>query len=504
MLELDLQIHKEKFKLEDAICEAFPNPIIFYCWHTEDVRNFFTTFVVMDFQKKEMTYYSCFSPKNQKKTDAYHRESWLQTALTHCPHSTLRIKGTNSFYNFIENGRFLFFVDPEAKKIKVFTGEDLNCEEAEDILSFGSTFYWIEEDPDHFYFCAHTDRSGEGIMIHYYKTDAQLKNIEKIFSHPEKKGKCPHTTKSHHHYLFNSNFENIDFKLKKDGKIIRKKELLNRTYRHLYQKYCEAIGKDFAEEAYQKSFTIGENQMYELDPDFDLYIKSFFGDCNFKELCDQIPECQFELAPGKITMLDLETLDFQAIDTTFAAPAHFEIDEKEDCIYTSSHNFCTFESRFFFGPAGIDKYQLTDGKLIHKGCFSDPRGYRFTSHRFFRFEDKGYVCTIGKPNRLFIIDAQTMELDHFTDIGPDFLSDIPEEKVADALNHFRQKQMEYVALEVSENGEFICLIGTFSTVFYSMREKKVVAELPFLDESIRSHHPALQDCYGKSIHCQYF
>lgn len=504
MLELKLETYKEKFELDDEICRAFRRPLIFYCRQSDDPRNFFTTFVVMHFDKKEFVYYLSGSEENQKKTAAYPRQALLRSQPNHDPHATLRLGQSHSFYNFVENGQFFFLVEPEQERIKVFTGADLACEERYHIRSFGSTFYWLEEEPPCFYFTALTHLPNEGVRIHYYKSDADLKNITKIYEQPEQKGKCPHTTKKHRHYLLNSNFSNIEYKLVASREIIDRKELFSRTYRHLFAKYCQMIGENFSEGTYQQSVSVSNSQMCPLDPDFDLYIKSFYGNANFKELCDQIPECKFELAPGQITMLHLETLDLQVAKTTFAAPAHFEIDSETDHVYTSSHNFATFETRLFFGPAGIDKFQLIDGALIHQGVFVDPKGYRFTSHRFFRFDEQGYIVTIGKPNRLFIINADTMQLDHSRDIGNDFLSDHQAETLADALNHSQLRSIEFVALEVSQNGAFIFLVGRTSVIFYSMSKRKVVKEVPFLHPSMGSQYSLFETCYGKSIHCQYF
>ena len=181
MLELDLEIHKESFELEDSICQFFTQPIILYLWNKYDLRNFFTTFVIMDFQKKEFTYYISFSKENKKKVDGYHREKFLNTGATHGPHSTLKLPNSQCFYNFIENGKYFFFVNPEKRKIQVFTGEDLRCSEGKEIRSFGSTFYWTDESSQYFYFTAHTNISQEGNVIHYYKTDASLKGCDLVF-----------------------------------------------------------------------------------------------------------------------------------------------------------------------------------------------------------------------------------------------------------------------------------------------------------------------------------
>ena len=64
----------------------------------------------------------------------------------------------------------------------------------------------------------------------------------------------------------------------------------------------------------------------------------------------------------------------------------------------------------FIGPAGIDKFLIQGGELTNVGTFSNPTGYRFTTHRVFDYNGKSYLCTIGHPNRLVFVDTETMEM----------------------------------------------------------------------------------------------
>ena len=71
MVELKTHIYKTKMEVEPHISDKFRQPIIFYMAHKNDRRNFFITFVIVDFLKNEQTFIITYTPENIEKIEKH-------------------------------------------------------------------------------------------------------------------------------------------------------------------------------------------------------------------------------------------------------------------------------------------------------------------------------------------------------------------------------------------------------------------------------------------------
>jgi hypothetical protein len=181
--------------------------------------------------------------------------------------------------------------------------------------------------------------------------------------------------------------------------------------------------------------------------------------------------------PGEISLLNLKDLSLTLYETTFCAPAHFEIDTKKGIIFTSSHNFAIFDKVYFFGPAALDRFVIENGKLKRTGVFSDPTAYRFTTHKIFYHKGKSYLCAFGQPNRLFFIDAETLKIIYYDDIEEDYLSG--QKDIRDFLNNDPLDHIGLKAIEVSSDGEILFLLGPSHIFFYSFPERRIISRIVY-------------------------
>ena len=137
----------------------------------------------------------------------------------------------------------------------------------------------------------------------------------------------------------------------------------------------------------------------------------------------------------------------------------------------------------YLAPAVIDKYWLNESNLVHIGSFIHKTGYRYTSHKLFYFNNKPYICTFGHPNRLFIIDANSMELEYFQDIGIDELSS--NEAIQEYLNS-RESKFEIVPIEVNKSGENLIFICNEFIYIYDFLNRNILYKINYLnDEGIK-------------------
>ena len=358
MIELKLHVHKEKFNLESSICNKFKKPIIFYLGHKDDKRNFFITFVLIDFNKKEFTYITSYSPENVNIIENNGDEHLFRSEQRYNPHCTIVIDPNEDFYMFVEECKYFYYVNFKKNLMKILVGKDLNCEESNSIIRFGSTFYKDDENDRLFYFTALVVKNANGeskFKTNFYKTDIYLKNIIKIHETHNNNG-LPHVTRKYKNYLLNSHFYFSRFKLVNSDKTFDSPFLLRlHFYRQMYEDYCKHVGREPCEKDFRKSITYKKGS-FKLSFIFSLYMRYRFENKDFKQMCDDVSRCKFTVLPGHVSLLDLRNMKETIYETTTANPAHFEIDTSKDDIYISNHNFVTLDRHYFIGPAAIDKF----------------------------------------------------------------------------------------------------------------------------------------------------
>lgn len=498
MIELKIRVFDQKFELRNTISNLFKRPIIFYLAHKSDFRSFFITFAIIDFQKKEIRYIVSYYPENIKKIENHPRKEIYQIPNFGVnPHCSIQVNPGESFLTFVDQSQYFYDVNYKKEIIKVYAGFDLPCDEKDQLTYFGSTFY---KEGDSFYLSAHcSDRTDGGKnSLKTYKTTTDLSDTEIVYTETPNHF-VPHVTRKFGKYLLNSGFQIRRIKNIKTGRLWDNViDYARYVYEDLYKQYCIQNDIPFDLEFFKsKNIIIYFN--FQFDPHFEMFCRNFGK--NIFEICENNIEYKFDILPGEIELVDLESNTGRSFETSVCTPAHFEIDEKENFVYASAHNFALFDRYFFMGPAAIDKFWLKNGDLIKIGSFSHPTGYRFVSHKVFTFNGKKYLCTIGQPNRLFFADAETMELIYFDDIGENFLTNQSDIKHFLNSGNFESKTIK--TIEVSENGEIIFLVDYEFIYFYSFPKRKIISKMQYLSPLPLGEGVFLNDFYCRTTHCDY-
>lgn len=114
--------------------------------------------------------------------------------------------------------------------------------------------------------------------------------------------------------------------------------------------------------------------------------------------------------PSVVLIVDLETGKEWRLQMLTAAHVEFDPCDNDIC-YLSSHNIALMGTQVgIFGRGAIKKIRLKKkGPEVMKE-FSHPDFYRITTHIVFRHGGKTLIGVSGYPDKVFLIDAATMEL----------------------------------------------------------------------------------------------
>lgn len=502
MLELDTMTFSWPIKLEQEIFGKFNFPIIFYQMHKKDNRAFFPTFVIIDFEREVLTYIISYSRENVSRVERDKNSELFKIVSYSCnPHCTIQEKKEESFFTFVENTRYFYHVNYKKNVVRIYTGEDLGIsDEKERLVEFGSTLYKDDKDENFFYLTALIqNKATEVKSLNFYKVSLDLSKIDKIYSMQVSIGFAPHVTRKFDNFLINSEFLRREFKNNATGEIFIGANLyLNYVYYDLYKQYCTQKRKVCLESDFiEKNKILAGN--IKLEPGFFDFCQS--RGKNFLEICQRDKKYAFSSMPGTIMLLNLKTREKFYYNTTYCSPAHFEIDEQTGTIYTSSHNFTVLDRMYFLGPAAIDRFVLSDGGLKKTGTFMHPGAYRFTTHKLFYYQNNPYICSFGQPNRLFFINAKTMEVIYHDDIEDDVLS-----SQTDILGFVNRVDLEPITLktiEVSPDGQYLFLLSYKYIYFYSFPDKRIVQRIEYHKDFMLNEEISLRDFYKRTTHADY-
>lgn len=219
------------------------------------------------------------------------------------------------------------------------------------------------------------------------------------------------------------------------------------------------------------------------------------GDDKLNEFLDKYPDSDFEAMPGEFHTISLKTGERRPwlIGNT---PSHVEIDG--DNLYFNCCNMGVFRKRLcYVGNASIAKVKFTGDWFINWGSVSSPTFFRGTSHTFFKQDNTPYVASMGFPNRIFIFNMETMDLDFFYDINGKILKDTYSEN-RQWLNfkHDHQLSNEHgrLALKASPDGKYILFFNFDHVGFLNLKTRTVEHNIPYKTE---------EGFYGRPHHCYY-
>lgn len=478
MFELKTKQFEVSMPLKKEIKESFNKPIVFYMAHDDDELIFFLTFVIVDFKNEKLVYIVSYYPENiallRSRED---KENFRIRFPSENPHCSISTSDKKSFLTFTEGGRHFTHTVPERNVIEVYTGRDIGFDGDEEVINFGSTFYKDDEDPDYFYMTAVAQSKKDRTRkLYFIKISLDLKRREIVYSRPTNKFYAPHSTRRFGKYLLTSSFLFCQVENKVTGQVFENStDYMRFVYRDLYKEYCQSNALIPSSE-----IMTGESLFFEKKLMLDSGFNSFFYSKgkNFLDICTKFAKYDFIARQGKISTLNLDTKEITFFNTSFCTPAHFEVDKLSDDIFISAHNFLSFGRMYFLGPAAIDRFRPDENGNMRKiASFSHPTGFRFATHNVFAYQGKTYISTFGQPNRLFIIDADTMKLHHYHDIETDVLTD-----KEDPLCYINTANLESITIrtiEASDDGRYLFLLSHDYIYIYDFRLKRIVSKIEY-------------------------
>lgn len=505
MLELDLKITKRSIVLPKIIRETYDKNIIFCLNNENDERRIFFNFVLMDFIKEEMIYIDTFSAENQKIIDNFDKDKKIKILKT--PHSIIEVKKNKQFLCFTEeyHNDFFYFVDYEKQKFKFIFTSDFNLPEIWKIIAFSDTNFKENYNQDFFYTSVISKKENKKILS-ILKISLDLKKIEIIFlKEVSKNYSIPHTTKKIWNIVLLSHFYSKKLFNEKTWEEIWTIKLYHEVIKNLFLKYKREKDNLSKKETYALLRQINENSFerknynffIENKPfidskingienlNFYLFIKKYLIINWYKNLFEYVQDSDLKIKVKKweISIINLETKTLKKEETTFYDSAHFETDNKWN-VFVSSHNFLKFDKQYYLWPAAIDKFSINqNGSLEYLNTFSNPKWCRFTSHRIFTYEGVDYLCTIWHPNRLFFVNAQTMEIFYYFDISQNLFWDLDWKEVIDFLNN---ENTHPWILAFEEKDWILILISSKSDewiIFFDFKNRKIIKQLKYVNDS---------------------
>src|SRR3989338_226996 len=498
MINLKTEAFVLPVRIKPELLEVFEHPIIFYLTHHSDKRRILPTFVILDCKKQELQYTVSYLPENIKKIEDHDDQEILNGSLQHNPHCSLKINNEH-FLTIVDQARYFYHVDRARNEMILYTANDLASSTGKNIYNICSTAYKDADDADFFYFSAATLRGpADEKELLFYRARLDLSEFELLYTEQRAEGRAPHVTKKIGNCLLNSKFVVANLTNNKTGQVFTGEgPYIRFMYKSLYRSFCALHDKIFKEPLPGDEHAFLTTILH--DEDFIVYMQS--KGRNLFEICANDEDYSFSVDKGEITLLNLDTKKLEVYRTANCMPAHFEIDDETNTVYISSHNFIMLPKHGYLGPAAIEEFSFTGEKLERKGVFSHPDGYRFTTHRFFKYKGKRYLCTFGQPNRLFFVDADTMEMLYHDDIEEDLLSG--QSNINDFLNYTNTESFAIRAIEISSDGQYLFLLSHHFIYFYSFPERKIVQKIRYTSDIPLGENLNLKDFRKLTSHVNY-
>jgi hypothetical protein len=522
MLDFPINVYEQPCD-NKVYSRSFLSPVVFFFTDKGDPRSVFVAFAICDFHRGRLTYITSCSPANARQLDGLMTPS-LERHFSVLPrggfrqvHSVIETVPDESFLAFAFGSSpcgYFYHVDYKKKLLRLITADDFQeMSRSGPVESFGSTYAKDPEDPRYFYLTAKLAPC-DGQPTHriaYYRVSLDLGSITHLFSRPcEPDRACPHATRKYGDYLLSSEFNETEYRLEKSGLSFKSDDSF---HDHVVQDYwsrlgtgarARLIGSQILAHPFAFARTLRRQKRANHGRLSDIAIDRCFRgrhpSLDFIWACLGSEDYPFRIAPGVIRVLSLAARTEKARVVSDSAPAHFEIG-KSGHVYLSCHNFCVWNRRrYFVKPAAIVKLRLAVGTAEEEGVFQHPTGFRFTSHVMFQAGNREYICTLGQPNRLFLIDAESMELVAFKDLGPNRLSS--ETDLLPYVSSAKVAAGGLAALSVSEDGKYLAVARADGMVVVDLESMDIIDSLSMMASLCHLAGRAAGEIFHDASHCQ--
>jgi hypothetical protein len=172
-----------------------------------------------------------------------------------------------------------------------------------------------------------------------------------------------------------------------------------------------------------------------------------------------------------IITIDLGESKHWLTEIPVPVPAHIEFDPRRaNIFYASAHNIAgSTNGTILEGTATLFRLEVRDGKTNIIGSYTDPRLFRITQHTLFVHDDRVLIALTCVPNRLVILDAETMTL--WRDVE---LFEAEPIQIAEAGVLSPETRFTVYSLNPSRDGRFIVLENASDFIVYDIVEDRVL------------------------------
>jgi len=470
MIKLTLKKDIIRYNFSKNISDSFSKKHILFFRNKKDKRNILLTFIICDYKKNIWIYLDSFLDSNIEILEKLWVENNKLCILW--PHSVVECIEWESFYVFVEKTintfPYFYYIDYKKNELFIVTLNDFKINWLWEVWYISATNFKTNNNT----IILSINTNKQNILI-----EVNINNIEENSILYEKKWNFDnytffiHTLKEYNWMIFWSQFDKveIDFSNKQNNLLLNKlyftyKKIKDRNIYLLNDiKILKIFDKYFWSIIDKKKISNAEQKISFLINDL-LDFVSFANKTIFK----------VKLVIWEFYVFNKISKKFNCYNTTFWGPAHFEIDEEDNYIYTSSHNNIRGRrSKLFFGPACIDKFKIDKNWILkNEWSFISNSWFRFTSHKLFACNWEKYFCTIWEPNRLFFIKCKTMELEYYYDLWENKLVDNIDKNIVYLNSSVLTNQR--IALYPSDNNYIINIVWSDNLILFNFITKKII------------------------------
>jgi len=187
----------------------------------------------------------------------------------------------------------------------------------------------------------------------------------------------------------------------------------------------------------------------------------------------------------ELITVDLETRRHWRTEIPVPVPAHFEFDPVDPSVfYLSAHHFHPIRGNVILeGAASLLKMRIRDGETHIDREYSDDQFFRMSQHIPFLYGERLLIAVTNLPNKLDLIDAESMTLWRRVELFPA----PPVDRSVTGNVICPVYPGSCFAVNPSRDGRFIVLETSGEFLVYSLEEDRLLpARIPrFLPEGVK-------------------